>query len=121
MRWIAIAGVLIVLSGSKCSNSTPEPAGGQAAQPDQGPAVKPAPGKPTEPDRVMTVRGTLTNEGVECPALRSVAGELFTLSGNIGDFRAGDQVCVKGHRVEMSICQQGVTIAIDWIGKTCPD
>jgi uncharacterized protein DUF5818 len=97
MRWIVASLALLALSGSRCSDSAPEPQGR------------------------MTVRGTLTGEGVECPALRDAQGVLYTLAGDIADFRMGDQVCVKGRRVEMSTCQQGITIAVEWIGKTCPD
>src|ERR671930_274678 len=65
---------------------------------------------------LVIVKGTLTGEGVECPALRDQGGILYTLAGSIGSFRTGDRVCVKGHRVPVSSCQQGITIAVDWIG-----
>src|SRR5919198_352026 len=65
---------------------------------------------------MLIVKGTLTNEGVECPALRDLGGILYTLAGSIESFRVGDHVCVKGHRVPMSSCQQGITITVEWIG-----
>jgi len=97
MRWIVLVGVLAMLTASRCAES------------------------PRPPDTLETVRGTLTNEGVECPALRASSGELYTLSGSIGEFRPGDQVCVRGRRAQMSTCQQGITITVEWIGKSCPD
>ena len=60
---------------------------------------------------IRTVRGTLTNEGVECQALRSTTGE-FTLVGNLGGFKAGDRVVVVGTEVEISYCMQGTTLGI---------
>ena len=59
-----------------------------------------------------TVRGTLTNEGVECQALRSTTGDLFTLVGNLGGFKAGDRVVVVGTEAEISYCMQGTTLGI---------
>ena len=97
MRWIVAGGLVFVLTGSRCADS------------------------PLPPDALETVRGTLTTEGVECQALRSTTGVLYTLTGNLGEFRAGDQVCVKGRRAEVSICQQGITLVVEWIGKSCPD
>ena len=63
-------------------------------------------------DSVMEVTGTLTREGVECPALRSDGGRLYTLAGDTGRFGPGDRVRVRGSRAEMSICQQGTTIDV---------
>jgi hypothetical protein len=55
-------------------------------------------GKSTETssDGTLTVKGVLTDEGVECPAMRDESGHLYTLSGSLGGFRQGDRVCVKG-------------------------
>lgn len=72
-------------------------------------------------DGAYTVRGVLTDEGVECPALRGDDGKLFTLSGPLGEFRTGDRVCVRGRPAEMSICQQGITLTVEWIGRDCAD
>jgi ribosomal protein L19 len=60
----------------------------------------------------ITVEGVLTDEGVECQALRGDDGELYTLTGDLGDFQVGDRVRVKGTVAEASICQQGTTIAV---------
>ena len=64
----------------------------------------------TSSDGTLTVKGVLTDEGVECPAMRDESGHLYTLSGSLGGFRQGDRVCVKGKRADISICQQGITI-----------
>ena len=76
----------------------------------------------TPTENTYTVKGRLTNEGVECPALRGQDGQLYTLAGSIGDYRAGDRVCVKGRRVDASHCMQGLTITVEWIGlaRWCP-
>ncbi|HWM91335.1 MAG TPA: DUF5818 domain-containing protein [Thermoanaerobaculia bacterium] len=58
------------------------------------------------------VRGTLTGEGVECQALRGSDGKLYTLSGDLGGFKAGDKVRVQGQVAEISTCQQGTTITV---------
>ncbi|KQT45097.1 hypothetical protein ASG43_12385 [Aureimonas sp. Leaf454] len=65
--------------------------------------------------RGVTVSGLLTREGVECPALRSEDGDLFTLSGRLGGFRPGDAVTVTGRIADMSTCQQGTTIEVERI------
>jgi tetratricopeptide (TPR) repeat protein len=66
------------------------------------------------------VKGTLTDEGVECQALRAQSGELYTLAGDLKDFEVGDPVYVLGTVVPISFCMQGTTIAVDWIGKEAP-
>jgi LysM repeat protein len=63
----------------------------------------------------ITVVGTLTREGVECRALRGDDGELYTLAGDVGDFRPGDRVRVEGRIAEASTCMQGTTISVQRI------
>jgi hypothetical protein len=66
----------------------------------------------------LSVTGTLTKEGVECPAMRGDDGKLYTLtSPAIGAFGPGDRVHVEGSMAEMSICQQGTTIVVAKITK----
>lgn len=60
----------------------------------------------------VVVTGVLTEEGVECPALRGDNGRLYTLAGSTGTYGPGDRVKVRGARAEMSICQQGTTISV---------
>ncbi len=61
---------------------------------------------------IKTVQGALTAEGIECQALRSSDGQLFTLIGDLRGFKAGDHVVVVGSEVQASFCQQGTTLAI---------
>ena len=71
-----------------------------------------------EPNNSITVIGTLTEEGVECQAMRSLDdNKLYTLTGNLQGFKNGDKVEVTGKVVEVSICMQGTTIAVDKITK----
>lgn len=68
---------------------------------------------PDRPDRAFErVTGVITREGVECPALRTDRGELYTLAGEIEPFGPGDRVTVTGPVAEVSICQQGTTIEV---------
>jgi uncharacterized protein DUF5818 len=65
----------------------------------------------------MTVTGKLTDEGVECQAMRGDDGKLYTLTGDLKGFRAGDRVRVTGSIPAESICQQGTTIAVEKIER----
>ena len=72
---------------------------------------------PIPPDGVLRVAGTLTDEGIECPALRGDDGQLYTLAGDLSDVLVGDAVCVEGKLAEISICQQGITLGIEKITR----
>jgi len=62
---------------------------------------------------IVTVTGTLSKEGVECPALRGDDGILYTLTpADLGAFGPGDRVTVKGTVAEVSICMQGTTLSV---------
>ena len=83
-------------------------------------AESPAPNRPPRSGEVVSVRGTLTSEGTQCPALRDERGALYTLhtfSKAIESFHAGDRVCVRGRVPEYSYdcSQQGITLEIQWI------
>ncbi len=64
-------------------------------------------------DGLLRISGTLTGEGVECPALRGDDGQLYTLTGDLGGATIGDALCVEGQLVEISICQQGMTLDVE--------
>ena len=67
-------------------------------------------------DDALTVTGTLTDEGVECPALRGDDGRLYTLAGgDLSDVSTGERIRVRGTVAEMSTCMQGITITVDSI------
>ena len=68
--------------------------------------------------KLICVLGTLTDEGVECQALRSaIANELFTLIGDLGGFENGSEVIVCGTISAVSICMQGTTINVEGISQ----
>jgi len=73
-------------------------------------------GKPAAPpegrSKPIQVTGRLTREGVECPALRTAKGKIYTLAGDLKGFHAGDRVTVTGTLAQASICQQGTTIDV---------
>ena len=71
-------------------------------------------------DRPTTVTGRLTDEGVECQALRSSDGTLYTLVGELRGFVVGDFVTVVGEPVEVSTCMQGTTLQVHAIRKAEP-
>jgi uncharacterized Ntn-hydrolase superfamily protein len=60
----------------------------------------------------IEVAGRLTDEGVECPALRGEDGELYTLVGKPQGFATGDHVLVRGEPVAFSFCMQGITLRV---------
>ncbi len=95
---ILIPVALLASVAFACAFEGQGPAGGR----DKG-------GKPIQ------VRGTLTGEGVECQALRTANGQLYTLTGELGGFKTGDKVRVKGEVAQVSTCQQGITIAVEKI------
>jgi hypothetical protein len=67
------------------------------------------------------IEGTLTNEGVECPALRANDGKLYTLTGSLNGFKPRDRVCVVPNYIDMTYCLQGTTAHVDWISPgPCP-
>ncbi len=68
----------------------------------------------------VCVEGKLTGEGVECQALRGDDGKLYTLVGDLGEFRPGDEVSVCGAIPMFSVCMQGTTIAVTRI-KAAPE
>jgi hypothetical protein len=61
----------------------------------------------------VSITGTLTKEGVECPAMRGDDGKLYTLLPQaLGNLGPGDRVHVEGSVAEMTICQQGTTVVV---------
>jgi hypothetical protein len=63
------------------------------------------------PGTWVSITGTLSNEGAECPALRGDDGKLYSLSDpSAGGFKPGDRVRVTGEVASMSMCMQGITI-----------
>lgn len=67
------------------------------------------------PGGEITIVGTITREGAECPALRGDDGGLYTLAGDLRGFRPGDRVRVDGWPAQVSTCMQGTTIEVSRI------
>jgi Protein of unknown function (DUF5818) len=65
--------------------------------------------------RLITVEGRL-DEGRYCPAVRGNNGELYSLSGDLRNFREGDKVKVFGYLAENSRCG-GRTLQVSEIVK----
>jgi len=68
----------------------------------------------SEPGSV-TVTGVLTDEGVECRALRGDDGRLYTIAGDLEGFAVGERVRIEGRIAEMSYCMQGTTLTVERI------
>jgi hypothetical protein len=74
------------------------------------------------PGQVVTVRGELS-AGAECLMVTSSDGRRYSITGNPGNFKIGDRVCIRGKVAEMSICMAGeATVSIEAIGpeNDCP-
>ncbi len=116
MRVASASFLLLSLVLAACK---PQP----GSTPVSGDTTGSAPAPRSEDKDELVIRGTLTSEGVECPAMRGDDGTLYTLaSRDTHGFNVGDKVCVRGRRAEMSFCQQGITIAVTSIGPAtdCP-
>lgn len=64
--------------------------------------------------QTVHVTGVLTDEGVECPAVRGDDGQLYTLTprSSTAGFNTGDRVSVTGKVAEVSFCGQGTTLEV---------
>lgn len=59
----------------------------------------------------VTITGTVTREGVECPAVRGDDGKLYTIVGAGREkLTPGMKVRVTGAIAQVSTCMQGTTI-----------
>jgi hypothetical protein len=70
-----------------------------------------------QPGDRVSVPGTLTDEGVECPAMRDRAGTLYTLVGTDLEWGPGTDVHVEGRIAEAAICMQGTTLEVESIRR----
>ena len=66
----------------------------------------------TRPDGTLQRTGLITEEGVECLAMRDEDEFLYTLVGNLDGLSVGDPVVVEARYVEVSTCQQGTTLEV---------
>lgn len=67
---------------------------------------------PAENGGEVQVRGILTEESVECQALRSEEGELYALTGDLGTIQSGDLVDVRGTLGPESACDGGIVLQV---------
>jgi|GEM_PF-6753045 len=120
---LSVGGLVLVMGSTGCStNREPAPDGGTRSEAASRPVATPAPGgggaaAEAPPSGTVRVRGRLTDEGVECQALRGDDGKLYTLGGDLKGFKTGDRVVVEGTVAEMSICMQGTTIGVTKIER----
>ena len=101
MRRLVIVGVVLVAAVVGCKENLPSK---------------------LDPNQTVTMRGEL-GAGTECPMLIVKPARRFSLSGDLGRFKAGDHVCVHGTVAQMSFCMEGeATIAIVSIAPqdSCP-
>ena len=73
----------------------------------------------TEQDGTLMRSGRITDEGVNCLAMREEGetGELYTLTGATQGLEPGDDVVVEGTLVENSVCMQGATVRVTRIDR----
>lgn len=114
---VAVAVVVTLAGFTGCAPddgtgdaTTPEPARETAADTE---------GEPMEESNVtdgasqLLLEGRLTDEGVECPAFRNDEDdELYTLTGDLGEFAPGDRVRIVAVPMELSTCMQGITVNV---------
>jgi hypothetical protein len=108
-----------VAAAAGCAGRGPPPA-------DRPPAGR-APSTPASGDgdqgdlpakaQAIRLEGVLTGEGVECQALRTSAGELYTLTGDLGGLGIGDRVRLQGRVARFSTCMQGTTVTVESIER----
>lgn len=71
----------------------------------------------TTPSNVVVVTGVITDEGVECLAMRGDDGKLYTLGRPANPPAAGTRVRVTGTVAEVSTCMQGITLSVTKLEK----
>ena len=57
---------------------------------------------------VITVKGQLVSEDVECPMFRIEDGINYTLLGDLSGYKVDDQLEITGTFSRISYCMQGV-------------
>ncbi len=66
----------------------------------------------TSPDGLIQRVGQITDEGDGCIAMRDRDGYFYTLTGDLGGAKTGDDVIVEGTYAESGACPQGETIRV---------
>jgi|GEM_PF-5721730 len=79
---------------------------------DKGPVnSKIAPGEV----RMLRMHGSLIPDGKKCQAFRNMRGQVFTLTGDLKNFKTGDKVSIEGVQVADSPCKQDPTVQVNVI------
>jgi hypothetical protein len=84
---------------------------------EQAPSAVSEPFVVGRPGDTVRTPGTLTDEGVECPAMRGPNGTLYTLAVSDLQWGPGTEVMVEGTIAEVSICMQGTTLNVESIER----
>lgn len=111
---VAVVVTIAALAGCGGDGTAPEPENrtrpGETPADTEGSTEEPIPAEETES---LLLEGRLTDEGVECPAFRDDEDDqLYTLTGDLGDFGPGDRVRIVAQPVAMSPCMQGTTVQV---------
>ena len=115
-RMVASALACALLAACAPAGPVPE---GRISERDEASTSRSSEAAPDE----ICVRGRITDEGVECQAMRGRDGRLYTLVGDPGEApAAGSELCVCGRVAELSSCMQGTTVVVTRIGPPdgCP-
>lgn len=86
-------------------------------EPDDQPSVTSEPFVVGEAGDPIRVQGKVTDEGVECPAVRGPFGTLYTLATSEFAHPPGTEVVVEGTIAGASICMQGTTIDVESVRR----
>ena len=102
--------------GPDTQDDAAAPPSGETAPGDQANATIDTGPRATMPEpETVTVVGLLTADGVECQALRTDDGTIYTLLGSTESFGLGDRVRVTGDVAMVSFCMQGTSINLTGI------
>jgi len=75
----------------------------------------------TGPDGTILREGEIAaGEGKECRMLRTVGGEVYALSGRLGDLKEGEIVSIEGTLGEGSGCEEGTPLRVVRLRRVSP-
>ncbi len=59
------------------------------------------------------IRGTVTDEGGDCTAIRADDGLLYSVPARLTAVGFGDRIVLKGHRTREQECSRGITFEVE--------
>lgn len=65
----------------------------------------------------IVVAGVVTDEGIECRAMRGDDGTLYTFGHLPDDIPVGARIRVRGAVMQDSVCQQGTTLRVEQVER----